>query len=255
MKKPLSLVTKLVISLIVLGMMISYLISSGMWNTSVVSLTQHVLGSEAAENVDQGARAGVGAGEDFVREAASMDAQDLIDQANEIELPSFGRAPKYDRDKFGNGWSNDEDGCSTRELVLMRDLDNTTMRDDRKCKVWTGTLNPDPYVGANIAFDSKEDPQSVQIDHVVPLSVAWKMGAHEWNDKERVAFSNDQSNLLASDGPANASKGDKTPDKWMPKNKATTCEYASIYVDVVDTYSLSMEASTRDHLIETLEQC
>ena len=65
---------------------------------------------------------------------------DLIDQLGTIELPSAERHPKYDREMFGDGWQfNTVDGCSTRETVLIRDLEQVVMRDDRKCKVLRGS--------------------------------------------------------------------------------------------------------------------
>lgn len=56
------------------------------------------------------------------------------------------------------------------------------------------------------------------IDHVVPLSEAWKSGANEWTTAERRAFANDLTNpqLIAVTDSVNQSKSDKTPADWKP---------------------------------------
>src|SRR5699024_283348 len=51
---------------------------------------------------------------------------------------------------------------------------------------------------------------------------------------------NDPVNLIASDGPQNASKGDKGPGDWMPPNKAFHCDYVAMYINVVDEYGLDI---------------
>jgi hypothetical protein len=77
----------------------------------------------------------------------------------------------------------------------------------------------------------------VDIDHLVPLSNAWKVsldhlagwtarvinkywqsGASSWTKAERQAFANDLENpqLLAVTDNVNASKGDKGPEDWKP---------------------------------------
>ena len=38
---------------------------------------------------------------------------------------------------------------------------------------------------------------AVQIDHIVPLALAWDLGARNWTDEMRVRFANDPANLLA----------------------------------------------------------
>ncbi|MBN3585236.1 HNH endonuclease, partial [Algoriphagus aestuarii] len=120
----------------------------------------------------------------------------------------------YRREEFGHGWiDTDSNGCSTRNDILARDLDNVQLASDG-CKVLSGTLH-DPYTGKTIEFTA-DDPRAVQIDHIVPLSLAWRMGASEWDRETRIEFANDPGNLLASDGPANQQKGDAGPGEWQP---------------------------------------
>lgn len=220
---------------------------SGTWSQGVVPLIREVAGVDASSEVDRHAQA--------VAELGDLTFAEAIDQLSGIAAPAVERIPKYDRDAFGSGWASDSDGCSTRERVLMRDLTDVTMRDDRACKVHTGELSPDPYTRKLVPFDSVSDPQAVQIDHVVPLSVAWKMGAHAWTDEQRKAFSNDMQNLVAADGPANSSKGDKTPDKWLPAPVDSQCSYATTYTEVSVKYRLDMSPATREALAEVLSTC
>src|SRR5690606_16340622 len=87
------------------------------------------------------------------------------------EIPVEEPRPRgdYERDEFGSSWvDTDDNGCSTRHDILARDLDRVQVADG--CKVTEGVLD-DPYTGERLEFTS-EDPQAVQIDHVVPLSLA-----------------------------------------------------------------------------------
>ncbi|MBC9927332.1 HNH endonuclease family protein [Leucobacter sp. cx-169] len=249
-------ISSLFIAVVVLGLFASLYIQQGKWDASVLGPIRAVAGDEAAAKVDEGVRGGLAATDEFVAEAGASTVPDLVAKLGTFTAPEVGRMPKYEREQFGDGWlSNVGDGCSTREAILMRDLTEVTMREDRKCKVHTGVLNPDPYTGKVIKFNSVEDPMAVQIDHVVPLSEAWKKGAWEWDPNLRVQFANDPLNLIASDGPENNRKSDKSPSRWMPKNKAFTCEYAERYVQITDKYALSMDPADADTLGRVLEQC
>ena len=76
-------------------------------------------------------------------------------------IPIAEPAPRgdYERDQFGSGWiDTDGNGCSTRNDILARDLEDVEFAPDG-CKVLSGTLH-DPYTGKTIEFTS-EDPQAV----------------------------------------------------------------------------------------------
>ncbi|GAA4910531.1 HNH endonuclease family protein [Streptomonospora salina] len=157
----------------------------------------------------------------------------------------------YDRDAFGSSWvDTDDNGCRTRDDVLARDLSDT--RTDEDCGVSEGVLE-DPYTGERTRF-SAEAPAEVQIDHVVPLALAWRTGASEWDRDTRVEFANDPDNLLAADGPANQAKSDSGPGEWQPY-PAFRCTYALTYVDVIDEYGLRLPADDHAALEEALADC
>lgn len=249
--------TKLIVSIAVLGVLSGYLITTSMWDPSVVSLTRHVLGSDAAEKLDTSVRSGVTAGDEWVSEAREMDLDDLIAKAEQLPKPSVQRVPKYERvEQFGR-WAQQANGCDTRQTMLSRDLENVVY-DTNGCTVMTGKLNPDPYTGnvINFAHDrAGGNSMAVQIDHMIPLSVAWRLGAHTWTQDQRIQFANDPLNLVSSDGPANNAKGDKTPDRWMPPNESFHCEYVEIYTSVSVKYDLPMDKKTSSHVFEVLDQC
>jgi hypothetical protein len=99
-------------------------------------------------------------------------------------LPVKGRAPRtgYGRGQFGEAWTDSsgapwsENGLSTREDVLSRDLTSITCkvpppeRAAPHCVVRSGVLH-DPYSGRTIHFvRGVTTSLAVQIEHVVALS-------------------------------------------------------------------------------------
>lgn len=174
-------------------------------------------------------------------------------------LPVKGRAPRtgYDRDEFGPRWADvDRNGCDTRNDVLRRDLvARTTKPGTHGCVVLTGTLL-DPYTGERIAFvRGQGTSQAVQIDHVVALADAWQKGAQGWDDRTRERFANDPLNLLAVDGPTNASKGMGDAATWLPPARASRCAYVARQVAVKRSYGLWVTRAERDAMRRVLAAC
>ena len=170
------------------------------------------------------------------------------------KLEVKGRAPKtgYSRKQFGDGWGK-IDGCSTREVILARDLADEKL--DDKCRVQSGRLN-DPYTGKTIQFQrGKETSQRVQIDHVVALSDAWQKGAQQLPHEEREKLANDPLNLLAVDGPANQAKGDGDAATWLPANKPFRCQYIERQVAVKRRYRLWVTSAEKDAMARILSSC
>jgi hypothetical protein len=158
----------------------------------------------------------------------------------------------YKRDQFGQSWTDNHNGsgghngCDTRNDVLAAQLTATHHRTAKSCVVVEGTLTTEPYTGRRVEF-RKATASKVQIDHIYPLARAWDMGAARWPAQRRVDFANDQAaNLLAVDGPANASKSDQGPGEWMPLNRAYRCVYVLRYLQVAHKYTLPITAADRD---------
>jgi hypothetical protein len=149
----------------------------------------------------------------------------------------------YSRDQYGTAWSDKASGvplsgnkCDTRDDILKRDGANIQYKDKASCVVSTMTL-PDPYTGKDIAF-TKSKASTVQIDHIVPLSASWQMGADKWPAAKRMQLANDPLNLLAVDGPTNGGKGDSMPAAWLPPNPNIRCAYVIRYAQVSLKYDL-----------------
>ncbi|MFB9834553.1 HNH endonuclease family protein [Actinoallomurus acaciae] len=157
----------------------------------------------------------------------------------------------YSRRQFGPAWKDvDHNGCDTRNDILARDLDDAKKRN--KCVVISGTLD-DPYTGKQITF-AKAHAVEVQIDHIFPLGLAWRMGADHWTEEKRTELANDRDNLLAVWGRPNEQKSDKGPSEWQPQ-KSFQCTYAEKFIAVADEYHLSVTQADHDELGDMLDTC
>ncbi len=201
---------------------------------------------------------------DFVARADVPTVQPGTDVLAGIAVAAA-RIHRYDyrRAAFGEAWTDDNDapgghnGCDTRDDILNRDLVDKTYVAIKRCPdaVGTGTLH-DPYTNATIAFQrGARVGESVQIDHIVPLALAWDMGAFGWPMPQRVRFANDPANLLAVQGQANQDKGDSQAALWMPPNNAFHCQYAMQYIAVLRGYELPVDAPSVPVLQEAAASC
>ncbi|WP_345561107.1 HNH endonuclease family protein [Streptomyces plumbiresistens] len=174
-------------------------------------------------------------------------------------LRTKGRGPRtgYDRDEFGYAWMDTAEGvplarngCDTRNDLLQRDGQSLRFRSGSDCVVIAMTLH-DPYTGTTIEW-RKQKATEVQIDHVVPLSYSWQMGAARWSEDKREQLANDPLNLMPAEGRANSSKGDSGPASWLPPNKQIRCAYAVRFTQVALKYELAVTAPDRQMM---LKQC
>jgi hypothetical protein len=161
------------------------------------------------------------------------------------DLPTKGRGPRtgYDRDEFGYAWMDTADGvpyarngCDTRNDVLRRDGRHLRFRSGSDCVVVAMTLD-DPYTGTSVEW-RKQRAAEVQIDHVVPLSYGWQLGASRWPEDRREQLANDPLNLLPVDGRANSAKRDSGPASWLPPDRRIRCAYAVRFTQVAAKYEL-----------------
>ncbi|MFD5316167.1 DUF1524 domain-containing protein [Streptomyces sp. NPDC127098] len=153
----------------------------------------------------------------------------------------------YSRDEFPH-WTT-TDGCTTRETVLARDGADVTVDDD--CQPTSGSWFS--------AYDGEtfDDPGDLDIDHIVPLANAWRSGADSWTDDRREELANDLTGpqLLAVSAASNRSKGDQSPDEWLPPAEDFHCAYAAAWTAVKDTYELTVTAAERETLTAALDGC
>ncbi|MEU3600240.1 HNH endonuclease family protein [Streptomyces sp. NPDC006798] len=174
-------------------------------------------------------------------------------------LATKGRGPRtgYDRKRFGTAWTDTADGvplarngCDTRNDLLVLHGRNIEFRPGSDCVVLAMDLY-DPYTGKDIAW-KKAKAAEVQIDHVVPLSYSWQMGASRWSAEKRERLANDALNLLPVEGRANSAKRDSGPASWLPPNKKVRCSYAVRFAQVAEKYELPVTAADKTAM---LRQC
>ncbi|WP_044086856.1 HNH endonuclease family protein [Bifidobacterium bombi] len=175
---------------------------------------------------------------------------------NTLAIDDHPRSSSYRRDAFSyNKVDFDGDGCTVRDDVLRRDMNDVTYTGGSSCHVDSGVLH-DPYTGKEIDFvRGKQTSAQVQIDHVVALENAWQSGASKWGLAEREEYGNDMYNLLAVDGPANQEKGSASAAYWLPENRGYRCSYVARQIGVKTKYRLSVTTKERDAIIEVLRSC
>ncbi|GAA4313973.1 HNH endonuclease family protein [Streptomyces venetus] len=176
------------------------------------------------------------------------------------KVETKGRGPRtgYERDEFGYAWMDSapgdvpfaRNGCDTRNDLLKRDGEELRFRQGSDCVVVKLTLH-DPYTGKAIEW-TKSRATKVQIDHVMPLSYDWQMGASRWTKDKREAIANDPLNLVPVDGPTNGSKGDSGPASWLPPSKRIRCSYAVRFAQVSLKYDLPVTSADKRMM---LTQC
>lgn len=157
----------------------------------------------------------------------------------------------YDRTAFGPGWAPVLAGAPAGSALAGSALAPRAQCDTRTrvmadafgadCAApwpsWQVEPIPDPYTGRPIL------PADVQIDHILPVSAAWDLGAHRWDDATRARFYNDPGNLVAVSADANQAKSDKLPSEWMPEARRARCAYGRRMVDVATQYALPLPAA------------
>lgn len=184
-----------------------------------------------------------------------VDADALFGASSELEaltIAELGSGDGYDRDQYGQRWADiDRNGCDQRNDALRAGAaEVTTKPGTHGCVVLEATIE-DPYTGTTIDFVKGEN--TVDIDHVVPLSRAWQQGASSWPEERREEFANTSGNLLAVDASANRSKGDRGPEEWMPD--AGRCGYVVQWIDVKAEFELSVSAAEKSALEDELDEC
>lgn len=176
------------------------------------------------------------------------------------KVATKGRGPKtgYRRSEFGYAWMDSapggvpyaHNGCDTRNDLLKRDGEGLRFRAGSDCVVTSMTLH-DPYTGKVIKW-TKSRAATVQIDHVMPLSYDWQMGASRWTKGKREDIANDPLNLIPVDGPANGAKSDSGPATWLPPDKRIRCSYSVRFAQVSLKYALPVTSADKRMM---LRQC
>lgn len=169
----------------------------------------------------------------------------------------------YVRDEWGEDWTARGNGCTTRDLVLIRQSNDTAER-GADCALRCPTAQPcwvSPYDGQATA-----DAGDLQIDHRVPLKEVARsrvvtggkpgLGAGRlWTAAQKHAYYEDQTNLVAVTSSVNESKSDGDPAHWRPANHQAWCDYATRYIQTKLTYKLTADSAERAALGQMLATC
>jgi len=160
--------------------------------------------------------------------------------------------PGYSRDLFPTWLDLDGNGCDAREDTLVAESLVTATVSDSGCEVLDGRWLS-IYDGVEITESSDLD-----VDHLVPLAEAWRSGASGWDTTRRMAFANDLSfpnHLIAVTASTNRSKSDSPPNEWRPPRQESWCRYATAWVTIKLTWSLTATTAERDALGQMLDTC
>lgn len=184
-----------------------------------------------------------------------VDAAELAsasDQLQALTVAKLSHDGTYERTAFGQRWADvDRNGCDQRNDALRAGATEVTFKPGtHDCVVLEATIE-DPYSGITIRFIKGEN--TVDIDHIVPLSRAWQQGAAQWPEERREEFANTSENLLAVDASANRSKGDKGPEEWMPE--VGRCAYVARWIDIKTEFDLTVSTEERAALEGELTTC
>jgi hypothetical protein len=165
-----------------------------------------------------------------------------------LRVATDGSSSGYSRDLFPH-WNTVSGTCNTRETVLKRDGSGVVT--DSSCAATSGSWYS-PYDGATWSLAS-----DVDIDHVIPLSNAWRTGASSWTTTKRSQFANDLTNpqLIAVTDNVNQSKGDQTPATWKPSRTAYWCTYSKMWIHVKYRYTLTINTAEKSALTTMLGYC
>jgi DNA uptake protein ComE-like DNA-binding protein len=157
----------------------------------------------------------------------------------------------YDRALFRHWIDESGNGCDTRREVLIQES-LTPVTISSGCVISGGSWF------SNFDGITTTDASSFDIDHFVPLSEAWRSGAHAWSSTTRRSFANDlgyEHSLIAVSASSNRSKGDKDPASWLPPRTSYHCEYIYKWVNVKIRWSLSVDPTEHSKIKSIASNC
>ncbi len=158
-----------------------------------------------------------------------------------------GAVPPYERAAFCDWRARDRDGWTTRQRILFE-------RSIGPRVIWWSRHGPRVIRGSwRDAWSGRiwrdVDPRGrLEIDHVVPLSFAWRHGAHAWPAARREAFCHDPDNLIVVARHWNRAKGDTGADRLLPLRPDLACAYLERFLAVSLRYGLALSPAERTDL-------
>jgi hypothetical protein len=173
-------------------------------------------------------------------------------------LKTVGICAGYVRSKFpenepsdvSSGHKLDGKSLSLRYYVIALDSSGAKIPAGESESYMTGTLHNE-YTGTTITLKHGPDTTAIQVDHIVALGDAWKMGACHWQSSKREAFAIDVTELRAVDTHDNEVKSDKDAAQWLPPTNRTW--YAETQINIKAKYGLGVTAAERSIMTRVLK--
>ena len=155
----------------------------------------------------------------------------------------------YERTLFKHWIDADKDKCDTRKEVLIQEAVSIP-------KLSSGCVfNGGKWISAYDGL-ATTDYSTLDIDHIVPLSEAWRSGAWKWSPAQREAFANDLTDLrslIAVTASLNRQKSDQDPSTWLPL--VDKCTYVSNWIAIKVRYSLTVDTAEATALTTLIASC
>ncbi|ASY28155.1 DUF1524 domain-containing protein [Candidatus Planktophila limnetica] len=155
----------------------------------------------------------------------------------------------YERTLFKHWIDADKDKCDTRKEVLIQEAVSIP-------KLSSGCVfNGGKWISAYDGL-ATTDYSTLDIDHMVPLSEAWRSGAWKWSPAQREAFANDLTDsrsLIAVTASLNRQKSDQDPSTWLPL--VDKCTYVSNWIAIKVRYSLTVDTAEATALTTLVASC
>ncbi len=155
----------------------------------------------------------------------------------------------YERTLFKHWIDADKDKCDTRKEVLIQEA-VVAPKLSGSC-----VFNGGKWISAYDGLVTR-DSSTLDIDHMVPLSEAWRSGAWKWSPAQREAFANDLTDLralVAVTASLNRQKSDQDPSTWLPP--VDKCTYVSNWIAIKVRYSLTVDTAEANALTTLVATC
>ena len=158
--------------------------------------------------------------------------------------------PDNEPSDVSSGHTLDGKSLSLRYYVIELDSSGARIPAGKSESYMTGTLH-NQYTGKTITLTHGPDTTAIQVDHIVALGDAWKMGACHWSSSKRKSFAIDVGELRAVDTRDNEVKSDKDAAQWLPPANRTW--YVETQINIKAKYGLGVTAAERSVMTRVLK--
>lgn len=183
------------------------------------------------------------------------------------EGESYANQSGYDSSLFGYpannvtdyGWPEEVAYCNTRGAVLYTYSQYPEFADETTCELSESNYWTDKYGFYNrntgsYEFLTSDNPRDFDAEHIVARKDAWVSGAHSMDESTRFHIGNDPENFLLASASSNRSKGDSSPEDYLPVGE-DRCIYVERYIKVKSKYGLSITDGDYAALNSALNEC